>query len=334
MDVDPSSADTAQTKSKLYTLMKAAQLVIDAILVAESDFPRPLRRLCVLLRREVAERYPDRWLSCVSVFVFLRYFLPALVSPERDTAAAAVQDHPGHRAALLIGKLIQTLANGSWRVASATAADPMKAFMLANSRRMEAYLDRLSSSDGGAASASAPSPRIDTMDRSDASVMLALPPAMAEESLARIHHHLVSYYRRIATHLDQHTVTETFQWSASDEVLGLLHTFSALPLETMPGSPRVCAHFEQILLGDNMLILKAMLRAAASTPAAYADFAIGCLGLILPLGTAYDLVAEQLTEEIEQHGACFPVRRACGRARLFDHPGDRRYRDRLRARAA
>lgn len=69
------------------------------------------RALCHQLWEIVEDRFPDSRHSAVGSFIFLRFFCPAIVSPEAIDLAVPAESREVRRALLLITKVIQNLAN-------------------------------------------------------------------------------------------------------------------------------------------------------------------------------------------------------------------------------
>lgn len=69
------------------------------------------RALCHQLWEIVEDRFPDSRHSAVGSFIFLRFFCPAIVSPEAIDLAISAESREVRRALLLITKVIQNLAN-------------------------------------------------------------------------------------------------------------------------------------------------------------------------------------------------------------------------------
>lgn len=69
------------------------------------------RALCHQLWEIVEDRFPDSRHSAVGSFIFLRFFCPAIISPESVDLDVSPESREVRRALLLITKVIQNLAN-------------------------------------------------------------------------------------------------------------------------------------------------------------------------------------------------------------------------------
>lgn len=72
---------------------------------------RMFRAVCHHIWEVVDDRFPDSRHSAVGSFIFLRFFCPAIVSPESIDLDVNPDTRETRRALLLITKVIQNLAN-------------------------------------------------------------------------------------------------------------------------------------------------------------------------------------------------------------------------------
>eukprot|EP01124_Arcella_intermedia_P032992 TRINITY_DN7802_c0_g1_i1.p1 TRINITY_DN7802_c0_g1~~TRINITY_DN7802_c0_g1_i1.p1 ORF type:complete len:1257 (+),score=331.83 TRINITY_DN7802_c0_g1_i1:225-3773(+) len=101
---------TEEDKTKLQCY---CQKFMDAILDSLEDMPKEFFQICDYLTKQVKKRFPDPEAekAAVAGFIFLRFFGPCIVSPESFEMKAAGSREVS-RSFLLIGKVIQSLANG------------------------------------------------------------------------------------------------------------------------------------------------------------------------------------------------------------------------------
>jgi neurofibromin 1 len=88
-----------------------AQRFLDVIVASSDKMPRQLREICHFLSTVVGERFPKAKLTAVGGFIFLRFFCPAIVSPETHNISQPLCSKEVRRGLLLITKVIQNLAN-------------------------------------------------------------------------------------------------------------------------------------------------------------------------------------------------------------------------------
>ncbi|KAI8141679.1 hypothetical protein BJV82DRAFT_714889 [Fennellomyces sp. T-0311] len=88
----------------------AADLILDAICASAEYAPRAIREICHCISVCANARFPEAKYKSVGAFIFLRFFCPAIVSPEsthfRVKISAAL-----YRGLLIAGKISQNLAN-------------------------------------------------------------------------------------------------------------------------------------------------------------------------------------------------------------------------------
>jgi neurofibromin 1 len=83
LELDPSKLPPGtDTKRNLANLREMAQRFLDVIVASSDKMPRQLREICHFLSTVVGERFPKAKLTAVGGFIFLRFFCPAIVSPE------------------------------------------------------------------------------------------------------------------------------------------------------------------------------------------------------------------------------------------------------------
>ena len=74
-------------------------------------FYRAFREVCHYIGNSVEEKYKRAKCVTVGAFVFLRFFNPAIVSPDSENLCKPIENNNIRRALLLITKVIQNLAN-------------------------------------------------------------------------------------------------------------------------------------------------------------------------------------------------------------------------------
>ncbi|TPX68256.1 hypothetical protein SpCBS45565_g03309 [Spizellomyces sp. 'palustris'] len=113
-EVDPVKlSPTDNQETNLRNLKIVAQGVLDSIVgPGTARFPRPLREACAIVWRLVGSRFPDARVTAVGGFLFLRFFCPAIVSPETHGIVEASElRRELRRGLVLITKVVQNLAN-------------------------------------------------------------------------------------------------------------------------------------------------------------------------------------------------------------------------------
>jgi hypothetical protein len=139
MEVDPvrlpgDANGAAEVDANMNKLVMAAKIMLDAITESSSACPVGLKKLCFIIQRQVEQKFKmrsataltpsDRRTSeqvgqkrelnvAVTGFIFLRFIVPAIVAPSAYglLAPSQLQEHQ-KRSLVLIGKIIQNIANG------------------------------------------------------------------------------------------------------------------------------------------------------------------------------------------------------------------------------
>ncbi|KAI9096226.1 hypothetical protein DFS34DRAFT_159643 [Phlyctochytrium arcticum] len=113
-EVDPIKlAPTDNPETNLRNLQIVSQGVLDSIVgPGASKVPIALREACLIVWRLVGSRFPDARVTAVGGFLFLRFFCPAIVSPDSHGIVPASElRRELRRGLVLITKVVQNLAN-------------------------------------------------------------------------------------------------------------------------------------------------------------------------------------------------------------------------------
>ena len=92
--------------------IKYLKKLVDSVVNSMPWVPEPFRFICVEIFKCVGEKFEDASLIAVGSFLFLRFFCPAIVSPESFFDLTSV-DQKVKRSLMQIVKTIQYMANGS-----------------------------------------------------------------------------------------------------------------------------------------------------------------------------------------------------------------------------
>lgn len=83
LEVDPEKMeDGADLDEMRWTLMAQSQKILKQILNSADNCPNQFRSLLVHIEKTVKARYPDNVRATIGGFIFLRFFCPAVSSPE------------------------------------------------------------------------------------------------------------------------------------------------------------------------------------------------------------------------------------------------------------
>ncbi|WVR09039.1 hypothetical protein IAU60_006099 [Kwoniella sp. DSM 27419] len=111
-ELDPAKAtDSDDIERNADHLRLMCQALLDMICSSTARVPLMFRALCHHIWEVVNDRFPDSRHSAIGSFIFLRFFCPAIVSPESIDLDLSPDSRETRRALLLITKVIQNLAN-------------------------------------------------------------------------------------------------------------------------------------------------------------------------------------------------------------------------------
>jgi len=151
--VAPADADVASNLQKLNSL---AQRVLDCILASSSTCTPMLCKLCNMLKSYCSQKFPDSSLTSVGGLINLRFFCPAIVTPENYGLVGETPVVEARRTLVLMSKIIQNLSNHvAFREGFMFV---LNSFLEKNQASMDSFLDRISSGGGAAAAAPASKP--------------------------------------------------------------------------------------------------------------------------------------------------------------------------------
>jgi hypothetical protein len=144
LEVNPDHASAGDDPARnMQTLIHLAQAFLNAVLDGVHQMPIGLQHLCAHLRACVQQRFAsdagsNAVLSVIGGFLFLRFFCPAIVSPETH----GFVDEPPHRDVrrilVLVSKALQNLANRTPFREKYMGA--MNAFLEQNQQKVVDYL--------------------------------------------------------------------------------------------------------------------------------------------------------------------------------------------------
>lgn len=111
LEIDPNRADPSMDlKANFLKLESLAQKFVDAIVSSFDYIPASFNRICKCICDEAGKRFEDSEQLAVAGFIFLRFICPVIATPE--TFGVTI-DAVARRTLLLVGKILQNLANGA-----------------------------------------------------------------------------------------------------------------------------------------------------------------------------------------------------------------------------
>ncbi|RIB13611.1 hypothetical protein C2G38_1974674 [Gigaspora rosea] len=128
----------------LINLKTTAQAFLDGICDSGPNMPRTFRQVCHYIGSSVEGKYPRAKCTTVGAFVFLRFFNPAIVSPDSENLCKPVENVKIRRTLLLITKVIQNLANNVLFGAKEPFMIVLNEFLNHNIVKVTAFLEEIS----------------------------------------------------------------------------------------------------------------------------------------------------------------------------------------------
>ena len=107
--LDPNDVDAPRN---LMLFKKYMTKVVDAITGSVDSFPPQFFVICQAIHSSASERFPEYADIAVGSFLFLRFFCPALVSPDSEEIVDSLTPK-ARKSSMSLAKVIQNIANGS-----------------------------------------------------------------------------------------------------------------------------------------------------------------------------------------------------------------------------
>ena len=144
-ELDPARVRSPdELHSNAMQLRIVAKVFIDDICASSSKIPPAFRKICSIILSAVTMRFPEAKYTGVGAFIFLRFFCPAIVSPEVEGLVPAPPSKEMRRGLLLIAKIIQNLANNVLFGAKEPYMYPLNEFLSQNIYDVTNFLRKIS----------------------------------------------------------------------------------------------------------------------------------------------------------------------------------------------
>jgi len=144
LEVDPEKMEEGTDLDEMrWTLMAQSQKILKSILNSVDKCPPQFRVLFSHIKKCVSERFPGNVNTTIGGFIFLRFFCPAVSSPE---AYGIVEEPPSassRRLLILITKVLQNLSNDVEFGSKEPYMTKMNDFIQSNRNKLIAFYDRL-----------------------------------------------------------------------------------------------------------------------------------------------------------------------------------------------
>ncbi|GAA6028158.1 hypothetical protein JCM8097_006889 [Rhodosporidiobolus ruineniae] len=139
-----------ELQANIHALHEWTLTVWNSIYDAREKCPHDLRQIFGHIQRIVVEKYGvseeqknTRW-TCVSAFIFLRFFVPAVLNPKLFSIVAAPPDPKSQRTLTLVAKTLQGLANFSSFGQKEPFMLPMNSFVQDNTAAFVDFVEHVS----------------------------------------------------------------------------------------------------------------------------------------------------------------------------------------------
>jgi len=144
LEVDPEKMEEGTDLDEMrWTLMAQSQKILKTILNSTENCPPQFRQLFGHIKRCVYERFPENTNTTIGGFIFLRFFCPAVSSPE---AYGIVEEPPSasaRRLLILITKVLQNLSNDVEFGSKEPYMTKMNDFIQSNRNKLVQFYDKL-----------------------------------------------------------------------------------------------------------------------------------------------------------------------------------------------
>ncbi|KAI7862201.1 hypothetical protein BDF14DRAFT_1858538 [Spinellus fusiger] len=128
-------------------VVSATELFLNAICASSGEAPICFREVCHYILMAVRERFPEAKYTAVGAFIFLRFFCPAIVSPETEGLLKpnTFISRDMRRGHLIATKVIQNLANNVLFGSKETYMIVLNDFLTSNIYKVTSFLRNISS---------------------------------------------------------------------------------------------------------------------------------------------------------------------------------------------
>lgn len=112
LEVEKISENDPAAPQVLNNFMHYLKKLVNVIIKSIDDFPLEFRAVCKTISDSVQGKFASYRIIAVGSFIFLRFFCPAIVSPESERIVD-IPNRQTQRKFLLLAKVLQNMANGS-----------------------------------------------------------------------------------------------------------------------------------------------------------------------------------------------------------------------------
>jgi len=144
IEVDPDKMEEGSDLDEMrWMLMAQSQKILKEILNSSEKCPSEFRELFIQIEKTVKEKYPENVRTTIGGFIFLRFFCPAVSSPEAYGIVEEPPEASSRRLLILITKVLQNLSNDVEFGAKEPYMAKMNDFVQANREKLAKFYDKL-----------------------------------------------------------------------------------------------------------------------------------------------------------------------------------------------
>ncbi|CUS22629.1 LAQU0S06e02366g1_1 [Lachancea quebecensis] len=141
-EIEKLSPDDPDAERNVQLFTKYLKLLIDSIVNSIASFPPEFFILCQTIYLSVRNKFPGYEKVAVGSFIFLRFFCPALVSPDAENIVDIVTP-PQKRSFVIMAKVVQNIANGSINSMKWPLLNSRSSFLYDCSEKVSKYLTEI-----------------------------------------------------------------------------------------------------------------------------------------------------------------------------------------------
>ncbi|CAI4776024.1 BDM_1a_G0048530.mRNA.1.CDS.1 [Saccharomyces cerevisiae] len=145
-EIEKLKPEDLDAERQIELFVKYMNELLESISNSVSYFPPPLFYICQNIYKVACEKFPDHAIIAAGSFVFLRFFCPALVSPDSENIID-ISHLSEKRTFISLAKVIQNIANGSENFSRWPALCSQKDFLKECSDRIFRFLAELCRTD-------------------------------------------------------------------------------------------------------------------------------------------------------------------------------------------
>jgi len=144
LEVDPEKMEEGADLDEMrWMLMAQSQKILKQILNSSEECPVQFRQLFSHIKHVVGNRFPENVNTTIGGFIFLRFFCPAISSPEAYGILEEPPTPQARRLLILITKVLQNLSNDVEFGSKEPYMAKMNDFIQSNRQKLVTFYEKL-----------------------------------------------------------------------------------------------------------------------------------------------------------------------------------------------